>query len=146
MSFVFDPSTGLLDTTRFPDEDPLIRQHLQELLQQIPDYVDSIFTFLASPDGWVKNSITGIIEQWGTVTVPNLTSFAQQYVDIPFPTDFTTIYQFTCDIYAEDTNSNVIPISKGGLVLSIDKATFRMQNTGATTTTSIKVVWRAKGK
>ena len=41
MSFVFNPPTGLNDETIFPDEDALIRQHIQTLLQQIPDYVDS---------------------------------------------------------------------------------------------------------
>lgn len=41
MSFQFNPVTGLNDASQFPDEDPLIRQHLQALLQQIPDYIDA---------------------------------------------------------------------------------------------------------
>jgi len=41
MSFVFNPVTGLNDTTQFPDEDILIRQHLQALIQQIPTYCDT---------------------------------------------------------------------------------------------------------
>lgn len=44
MSFAFIPATGLNDVTQFPDEDPLIRSHMQTLLQQIPTYID---TFMA---------------------------------------------------------------------------------------------------
>lgn len=42
MAFTFSPPTGIQDTTQFPRYDTLFRQHLQTLLQQIPDYYDSL--------------------------------------------------------------------------------------------------------
>ena len=41
MAFQFSPPTGLNDVTNFPNEDPLIRSHIQSLIQQIPTYVDA---------------------------------------------------------------------------------------------------------
>ncbi|MDP4147643.1 MAG: carbohydrate binding domain-containing protein [Bacillota bacterium] len=39
--FVFNPVTGLNDTTQFPDDDPQIRVHLQNLLNQARDFINT---------------------------------------------------------------------------------------------------------
>jgi len=49
MSFSFVPPTGLNDTTHFPAKDPLIREHIQKLLQQIPEYYDLLIA-LTNPE------------------------------------------------------------------------------------------------
>ena len=46
MPFAFSPVTGLNDVEQFPDEDPLIRQHIQALLQQIPNYFQTVMNKL----------------------------------------------------------------------------------------------------
>jgi len=67
MAFAFVPPTGLNDVTNFPTKDTLIRKHIQDLLQQIPDYFESDLFDTASlnSNGWFKHKKTGFIIQWG---------------------------------------------------------------------------------
>jgi len=50
MGFEFVPPTGLNDVTQFPTKDALIRQHLQDFIQQIPTYVDAEMASKTQPN------------------------------------------------------------------------------------------------
>lgn len=99
MGFQFVPSTGLKDVSQFPDEDPQIREHLQELLDQIPTYYDEQLNSLASAsvnymlggNGYFpikfKDSQTGVVKeiiiQFGNVNVsasqPVIFTFSKEF-------------------------------------------------------------------
>jgi hypothetical protein len=59
MPIVLDPVTGLNDVARFPDEDDLIRQHIQILLDQYGAYIDAQSTLKANKlqPAWVPATL-----------------------------------------------------------------------------------------
>jgi len=101
MAFAFTPTTGLNDVTQFPDEDALIRQHIQTLLQQLATAIDlkaNSADFIkggTDANGWEKNLVTGIIRQWGT------TSIGTAGLTVTYPIAFSVAYS-SCSLSVDN--------------------------------------------
>jgi len=89
MSFAFVPPTGLNDVTHFPSKDILIRKHIQDLLQQIPDYYEDLPSSIGA-NGYLTLS-KGLIIQWGNDTISAATGNSKK-VTFPKPFPVSCVY------------------------------------------------------
>jgi hypothetical protein len=113
MAFAFIPATGLNDTTQFPDADPLIRAHIQTLLQQIIDYVDN------------------------TLKLSNVPSCrAYNNANISIPNGALTVIPFNSELYDTDaihdtvTNNTRLTCKTAGKYLIIANVAWALTGTG----------------
>ena len=128
-------STGLNDTTQFPDDDPLIRQHLQ-------DYLDATYnkkTDFTKGTNWRK-SPDGLIEQRGKIV--NTTSNMNTILNYPIAFN-VKVDSIVAHAIFKDVNTNALTVP--WYVEEDTLGTYHVRWGSATGLTSVTIYWEVSG-